>query len=365
MTEIPQSEKVPCINIKSSFSVLFMGNKEAAVKKEIQNTKPFINWGSYEEIIMQLTGDLQPHLPLPRRTPTENKRLNTLSKKSQSRIKNYVNLLLATAIEKEIYSRKENKRFKYKIGFATVTIPPDFYLSDKEIHQTIFKPFIRVLQEKYDLSEYIWKAETQDNGRLHYHITINQWVHWFIINREWRKQIQKHGYNYGDEKRKRAATEIHSVHKVKNLGAYLCKYLSKNDVWKKSTPKEIIKKYEKMEWEKQPTDELKEEHAQYLKRVPDIKLWDCSMNLKKEKLTLRNIMDDHLPIMKDFTNLPVIEIIKDFFSLWIYDYDLMKQTKHIGKIWDDYITRIRMPDKQKPYYEIETMKYNDSKFTYN
>lgn len=365
MSENPTSEKVPCINIKSSFSVLFMGNKTATTKKEKYQPPAYIILNSYNESIMRITGDIQPYLKPPRLTPTNNKRENTLSKKSQSRIKNYVNLLLATSIEKEIYSRKENKRFKYKIGFATLTIPPDFNLSDKEIHKTIFKPFIRVLQEKYNLSEYIWKAETQDNEKLHYHITINQWIHWFVINREWRKQIQKHEYDYGTEKRKRAATEIHSVKKVKNLAAYLCKYLSKNDTWKKSTPKEIIKQFEKMEFEKQPTNDLKKEHAQYLKRIPQVKLWDCSISLKKEKLTLRNIMEEHYDIMRDFTTIEINEIQKDFFTLWIYDYDKMMETKILGRIWNDYINRIRQPDKQKTYYEIETMKYDDAKFTNN
>jgi len=365
MTENPTPGKVPCINIKSSFSVLFMGNKEATIKKEKSQPPPYILLNSYDESILRITGDLQPYLPSPRATPKENTRKETLSKKSQSRIKNYVNLLLATSIEKEIYSRKENKRFKYKIGFATVTIPPDFVLPDKEIHRTIFKPFIRVLQDKYQLAEYIWKAETQDNGKLHYHITVNQWLHWYIINREWRKQIQKHGYNYGNEKRKRAATEIHSVHKVKNLGAYLCKYLSKNDTWKKNTPKEIIKKYQKMEFEKQNTEEIKKENQQYLKRIPEIKLWDCAVSLKKEKLTLRNIMEDHKEIINDYTKFDVLEIQKDYFSLWIYEMDEMIKTENLGKIWNEYINRIRQPGKQKPYYEIETMKYDNTQFTYN
>jgi len=358
-------EKVLCVNIKSRFSVLFYGNKEPKQKIEKLQKRNYLNWCEYDETILRITGNLSPYVSEKKTITQTNKRENSISKKSQSRIRNYVNLLLDTAIEKEIYSRKENKRFIYKIGFCTLTIPPEFDADDKTIHYKIFKPFLRVLQDKYELAEYIWKAETQENGNLHYHLTVNQWLHWYIINREWRKQIQKHGYDYGTEKRKRAATEIHSVKKVKNLAAYLSKYLCKNDEWKKETPKEITMKYETMKKENEPTENFIREHNQWRKRIPDIKLWDCSTSLKKEKLTLRNILETEKEMIKDFAAIITDEIQKDFFSLLIYDNEAMKQTKTLGKIWKDYIDRIRQPGKQKEKYEVETLKYNDDAFSNN
>jgi hypothetical protein len=342
-----------------------MGNAKAAEKKEKYKPPPYIIWQSHDEFFIRLTGDLTLYTKPKKKITQSNKRDNAISKKTQSRIRNYVNLLLDTAIEKEIYSEKENRRFIYKIGFCTLTIPPDFDHDDQFIHYKIFKPFIRVLQDKYNLAEYIWKAETQENGKLHYHLTINQWVHWFIINREWRKQIQKHGYNYGTEKRKRAATEIHSVKKVKNLAAYLCKYLAKNDEWKKKTPKKIIDEYSKCPPEQKKEFLMSPAVQEWRKRIPNIKLWDCSTSLKKEKLTLRNIVSDYGGVCIDLANITTDEIQKDFFSLCIYDGEVMKETKSLGTIWKEYINRIRQPDKQKPLYTIKTLKYEDSSFTYN
>lgn len=365
MTTHANDVKVLCCNIKSSFAVLFMGSKTKAVRKEKPIQRNYIEYQSYDDYFMRLTGNLSPYINEKKPILKSNKRENSLSKKSQSRIRNYVNLLLDTAINKEIYSKKDNKRFIYKIGFCTLTLPADFIMSDDKVHKKIFKPFIRVLQDKYDLAEYIWKAETQDNDQLHYHLTITQWIHWFIINREWRKQIQKCGYTYKSEKHKRAATEIHSVKKVKSLAAYLCKYLAKSDEWKKDTPQKIIDKCNSLQVDEKKIFIASDGVKEWRKRIPNIKLWDCSQSLKKEKLTLRNIIDDYGGVCLDLAGITVEEIQKDFFSLCIYDIEQMRKTVTLGKIWTDYINRIRQPDKQKPLYEIDSLKYDDSQFTYN
>lgn len=356
--------KALCATIKSQFAILFFGNKEDKKKEHKPPKRNFIEWKSDEEMILRITGNISVYETAKKKITESNKRQNSLSKKSMSRIKNYVQLLLDTAIEKEIYSIKENKRFKYKIGFCTLTIPPDFEMNDENIHYKIFKPFLRVLKNKYDLAEYIWKAETQENEKLHYHLTINQWVHWFIINREWRKQIQKHGYNYGTEKRKRAATEIHSVKKIKNLAAYLCKYLAKNDEWKKATPKEIISEYDKKTDEQKKEFIKKENVKQWRKRIPNIKLWDCANSLKGKKLTLRNIEENYPAEKLDLYRITTECIEKDYFNILLYDSEEMKKTVTLGALWKNFIIKIRQPDKQKTHYTVQSMKYEDSKFTY-
>lgn len=111
---------------------------------------------------------------------------------------------------------------------------------------------------------YVWKAELQKNGNIHFHLTTDIFIHYMLIRREWNNAISKLGYieryaqthsqltfdeyNYyrsqqgssDIEKNKKAysyglrtnwrspnTTDVKSVKNVKSLSAYLAKYLTK------------------------------------------------------------------------------------------------------------------------------------------
>lgn len=157
-----------------------------------------------------------------------------ISKKAESKIKNAVNWLVQSAKLKRVYDKATGKNFYFKINFVTLTIPlqencPD----DKFIKEKIFHPWVVYARKYFGLRNYIWRAETQANGMLHFHVTSDTFMHHAKIRRAWNRLLEKEGLlesfkaKYGHDNPN--STDVHSVKKVKELGAYLAKYFTKED----------------------------------------------------------------------------------------------------------------------------------------
>ena len=187
------------INLKASHAVLFgMDSSRAPATKKCPSL-PYERAGKNTQLLWTKEEYNIRFHPEKKKKITLTNKQKSLSMKSQTRIRNTINLLLECSKRKKVFSKKENKVFSYKVGFMTLTLPLDCKMSDRNIYEKIFKPFIRVLKEKYSLGEYVWKAEVQDNNQLHFHLTINVFIHWRKINEEWNKQIENTGYRFASE----------------------------------------------------------------------------------------------------------------------------------------------------------------------
>lgn len=156
-----------------------------------------------------------------------------LSDKAVKKMKNAINWLLAAATDKDVYSKKSKSWFKFKINFVTLTLPDtDIPISDKDFKTQLLNPFLTYMRKYYGLKNYVWKLEFQQNGKLHLHITTDSFCHHADIKRVWNMQLQANGYleaffkKFGH--REPNSTDVHSVYKVRNVAAYLAKYMSKN-----------------------------------------------------------------------------------------------------------------------------------------
>lgn len=161
--------------------------------------------------------------------PTQNKVKGELSLKAIRRIKAAVNWLVYLSKEKRIYMKQENKHFKFKINFITLTLSSPQQHSDRVIKAKLLQPFIRILRSKYKVTNYVWKAETQRNGNIHFHITCDVFIHYKEIRDTWNTIQETLGYVTRSNIVDPNSTDIHSVLKVTNLAAYLSKYIAKND----------------------------------------------------------------------------------------------------------------------------------------
>lgn len=177
----------------------------------------------------------------------------TVTKGAQKRIAKAVSVLMQTSPVQRFYSPISGKKISFKLGFLTLTISSTKkLLTAKEAHKLLLEPFLRILRNRYKLKSYIWKAELQKRGQIHYHLTINRWIHYKDLQRTWNSLQQKAGLLEEFYSKKGHynpnSIDIHSVKNVQNLEAYLIKYLSKNESDKGATQG---------------------------------KIWDCSLNLKQ------------------------------------------------------------------------------------
>lgn len=194
-------------------------------------------------------------------------RKNQLSKKAVRRLTNSVNWLVASARSKKVFERATNKRFSFKINFVTLTVPTENQtFSDHFFKSVLLHNFINTCRSKFGLQNYVWKVEAQKNGTIHAHFTTDTFIHWKDLRNVWNRILLKNGlleeyrekhqnmsfdqyvklYNpegKRDESKMLAAykfgvstnweqpnsTDVHAVSKVKNISAYLAKYMSKNE----------------------------------------------------------------------------------------------------------------------------------------
>jgi hypothetical protein len=187
-----------------------------------------------------------------------------LSEKAVKRIRTAVDWLLYLSKPKRVYSKKSKSFFKFKVCFITLTLSSAQIHSDREVREKCLHPFFIYARRLWGVQNYVWRAEKQRNGNIHFHVTIDKYVPWFELRDTWNRCQDNLGYvarytarykscsfqeyctitkgSVGKtfEAVKRAfefgvnslwtspnSTDIHSVRSVRDLSAYLSKYLTK------------------------------------------------------------------------------------------------------------------------------------------
>lgn len=158
------------------------------------------------------------------------------------------------------------KVIKFRVNFVTLTLSSAQIHSDKVITNKLLNQFFVEIKRKYQVSNYIYRAEKQRNGNIHYHILIDKFIWYTDIRDLWNRIQNKLGYvdRYSQEQRewhkngfkprpelfnfwplekqKKAykeglksnftrpnSTDIHSLKKIRNVRSYLVKYMTKED----------------------------------------------------------------------------------------------------------------------------------------
>lgn len=156
----------------------------------------------------------------------------SMSAGARKRVEKAVDILLQKSPTRRIFNPVRGGEHDFRINFLTLTIADLQNHSAREGYDLCLKPFLRIARKKWKVEDYIWKAELQQRGQLHYHLTTNQFIHLEYLNHEWNKIQKKAGW-LNDFARRHGhfnpnSTDIHAVWKVKNLAGYLCKYIAKN-----------------------------------------------------------------------------------------------------------------------------------------
>lgn len=205
-----------------------------------------------------------------------------ISEHAQKRLRKMIDFMLYITREKqlnahriktksigdEIFIEKGTKyksNVKYKLTFTTLTLPAPQVHSDEHIKKEALNHFLTELRRKFKSEIYIWKAEKQENGNIHFHILCDKYIHHSELRDTWNRIINKPSLGYVDrysermkaifangfvmlpgdrrsrEKQLKAyeynsaidwtspnSTDIHALHRVKNVSAYIAKYISKD-----------------------------------------------------------------------------------------------------------------------------------------
>lgn len=211
---------------------------------------------------------------------------DTLTYAARQRLTSAINLLVGTAKQKKLYSADLKKYFNFRINFVTLTLPSLQEHSDSEIHNKIFKSFIRYWLTRNPNLLYVYKAEVQDSGNLHYHLTTNSFIHHKVLRKLWNKACNLLGYIDRCKVDNPNSTDVHATKAVKNIAGYLCSYVSKKDLYQKPLSRYFRRYSKALKAYDGPVFHLPKNYFARFKRKVNIKLWDASKGLLIKPLSL-------------------------------------------------------------------------------
>lgn len=297
------------------------------------------------------------------RLTSTNNQNGVLSKRGRKRLVRSIDWLIYTVKKREQKYFKHGTRSKYKLAFITLTLPSQQIHSDTVIKSKCLDPYIYELKRKYGVKNYVWRAELNANGNIHFHILIDRFIPWKDIRRIWNNKVNQLGYvsryqdrfknmsfkdyasfqravgNNDQEKISRQyskgkkynwsnpnSTDIHGIKKVKSIKAYISTYMGKSE--KKDINVNNL------------STELKEgpEVNKEGKRIINGRLWQCSQFLSKCK-TVTLEMDSTLH--KLFNELRFSKLFKvlnfDYVTMINVDFiNIKHRLLLVLKNWIDF-----------------------------
>lgn len=189
-----------------------------------------------------------------------------VSENARRKINKAIEYLLFLSREKELPDTYNGKNYLFKLGFVTLTLPSKQVHTDKELKELCLNQFLIESKKKWNVRNYLWRAEKQENGNLHFHILVDKFIPWSELRDVWNRIVNKIGYVDRYRENMRAyhkggfkvredllkhwssanqlksynaqkvndwnspnSTDIHSIKKVSNIQAYISKYCTKDE----------------------------------------------------------------------------------------------------------------------------------------
>lgn len=125
--------------------------------------------------------------------------------------------------------RNKITRLKCQASFITLTLPSKQIHEDNEIKRHILQPFIAECKRVLKLTHYIWTAETQKNGNIHFHIITPTYINKYILQKTWNRHLETLGYITRCKTNNPPSTNIKGVKETGKAIAYITKYISKGN----------------------------------------------------------------------------------------------------------------------------------------
>ena len=190
----------------------------------------------------------------------------TLSKQAKKRLKLAIEYFLLLNKPQNGKTGNTGRHYNNQITFITLTLPSKQIHTDNEIKSKLLNQFLIEISKYNLVNMYIWRAEYQKNGNIHFHILANKFIPWQVIRNRWNRILNKLGYidryraeqeeyhkngfklrtdllnKWSKEAQLKAyhrgkrlnwrdpnSTDIHKIQNITNIKDYLTKYLSKTD----------------------------------------------------------------------------------------------------------------------------------------
>jgi hypothetical protein len=156
------------------------------IKKQYDFHKEYLEALFWSNYLRLMNGE---DIPTPKRVSLKD--YGTMSKNQSKNVRKCVeNLIAMTLIG---YDNKVSRKSQSYNTFVTLTLPSKQIHSDKIIRKCLTK-FLDNLKKSYKVVHYIWRAESQANGNIHFHLVLDRFIDYKKVRSLWNSQIQPLGY---------------------------------------------------------------------------------------------------------------------------------------------------------------------------
>jgi hypothetical protein len=273
----------------------------------------------YDQPLQQYSRRYNPLLAERMKKARKTRYSGMMSAGARKRLTRAVTLLVQSSKKKWMFNPVTDRYQFHQISFLTLTVSdPTKLLTGKEAFKQLLSHFLQWLRRTEKVTTYIWKAEHQRNGQIHYHITTPSFLHYQRIRDKWNNLQRKAGLldKYHEVKGHYDAnsTDIHSVRNVRDLASYLIKYIAKSYQNESSI---------------------------------NGKVWDCSSNLSGKKYFEVELSDYHVvKLENDVATGKANKYSGDRFTIvkWKENITDKLLTETEYKLFIEYLTVIRGED---------------------
>lgn len=179
------------------------------------------------------------------------KQNRSMSEAMSRKCRNYCSKLVYYSRNRTFVSKKSGQ-YNMKVAFLTLTTPSGTNTTQSLKAFNLFLDYLRRTAN----CVYIWKKELGEQSKqLHYHILVNNFIPYYIINWKWKKLLIAQGViwpknNKGEETTSHYRIEL--PRKAQKISYYISKYIAKDSelpmsmgyIWGKS---EILDKCKEIE----------------------------------------------------------------------------------------------------------------------
>lgn len=193
--------------------------------------------------------------------------------------------MVAASLPKTAVHFTTGKEFKFKVNFITLTLPcPQGTHTDQEVKKTCLDTWLKSARQRFKLKSYVWRAERQGNGNVHFHIITDCYIHYEQLRDSWNARLNHLGYidKFFEKHGHRSpnSTDVHAVTKIRNLASYMVKYMTKGT----NTAEHYVAQIPFAKARASPKPKKTGPKFQRVLRLEeqriDGRIWDCSTNLK-------------------------------------------------------------------------------------
>lgn len=272
--------------------------------------------------------------------------------KSRARLRTAIDLLCYTAKWKTVFVKKNETYFRYKLNFITLTLPSEQQHTDKEIIAKCLSPFLEAWAKRRAGLLYVYRAEVQDNGNIHFHVISNAFYHYEKLRRDWNRYVEKLGYVSRGTTENPNSTDVHALSNKGDVALYLTSYLSKKDLYTKTLKKyhSIFKK--KLREHQENVFHLPKKYFKNIKRKVQTNLWNASQVLKGFKATSQYDADSISWKMLQILKEQKAFVQHDFAESLHYEVNGFEEFPEFKKLVDEQLKKVSEIQKKNVINEV-------------